>query len=106
MRVERFVHGGNVYEPCGEGRSWLDFSANINPLGLAEHVRTAILSQVEAVVHYPDPQARKLRAALSAHYEVSRARQSHHSDRYQVPAGGSRVALRASDIHRLRPRGR
>ncbi|WP_416196144.1 threonine-phosphate decarboxylase CobD [Selenomonas sp.] len=71
MRVERFVHGGNVYEPCGEGRSWLDFSANINPLGLAEHVRTAILSQVEAVVHYPDPQARKLRAALSAHYEVS-----------------------------------
>ena len=39
MRVERFVHGGNVYEPCGEGRSWLDFSANINPLGLAEHVR-------------------------------------------------------------------
>lgn len=68
--MERFVHGGNIYEPCAAGRAWLDFSANINPLGLAEPVRQAILSHVEGVVHYPDPQARELRAALASFYET------------------------------------
>ena len=67
---KRFEHGGNIYqERPGEGR-WLDFSANINPLGLSAKVREAIVSHVGAVVHYPDPQARELKRALAAHYGV------------------------------------
>lgn len=66
---ERFEHGGNVYIP-NEGRKWLDFSANINPLGLSESVRTAIAAEIDRVVHYPDPQGRLLKEALSSYYAV------------------------------------
>ena len=66
----RFEHGGNIYqEGPGEGK-WLDFSANINPLGLSSKVREAIVSHIGAVVHYPDPQGRELKNALAARYGV------------------------------------
>lgn len=67
--MEKFVHGGNIYEqPPEEG--WLDFSANINPLGLAPAVREVIVKNIDGVVHYPDPYARELKAALSHHYQI------------------------------------
>ena len=67
---ERFVHGGNIYhEPSVTGK-WLDFSANINPFGLATEVRQAIADNIDGLVHYPDPEARELKAALAAHYQV------------------------------------
>lgn len=65
----RFVHGGNVYEPTADGEPWLDFSANINPLGLSPRVKEAILAHIDAAIHYPDPRARELRASLAAHYD-------------------------------------
>lgn len=43
----RFVHGGNVYEPTADGEPWLDFSANINPLGLSPRVKEAIIAHIE-----------------------------------------------------------
>lgn len=43
----------------------LDFSANINPLGMPESVREAILTGLSASVHYPDPFCRLLRARLA-----------------------------------------
>lgn len=70
MTAKRFVHGGNVYEPPAGGGAWLDFSANINPLGLPHTALAAIESHIADVVHYPDPEARELRAALAAHYET------------------------------------
>lgn len=69
--MEKFVHGGNVYDQPPQG-GWLDFSANINPLGLAPAVREAIARNIDGVVHYPDPAARELKMALAGHYEVSR----------------------------------
>ena len=65
----RFVHGGNVYEPTADGEPWLDFSANINPLGLSPRVKEAIIAHIEDAIHYPDPKMRELRAALSAYYD-------------------------------------
>ena len=67
---KRFVHGGNVYEPSAHGGAWLDFSANINPLGLSPRVKAAIAEKIDDVVHYPDPEARELKAAIAAHYET------------------------------------
>lgn len=64
----RFVHGGNVYEPTADGEPWLDFSANINPLGLSPRVKEALAAHLDGVIHYPDPAMRELRAALSAYY--------------------------------------
>ena len=71
--IEKFVHGGNVYAPSPSG-TWLDFSANINPLGLAPAVRAAIAENIDGVVNYPDPEARELKAALAEHYQVPRER--------------------------------
>ena len=68
--MKRFQHGGNIYEEESPPGGWLDFSANINPLGLSGNVRKSILGHVEALVHYPDPEARKLKEAIAAHYEL------------------------------------
>lgn len=70
METARFVHGGNIYESAADGGVWLDFSANINPLGISERVREALLQHIDAVIHYPDPEMRELRAALAAHYRL------------------------------------
>ena len=43
---ERFEHGGNIYIPI-DGGKWLDFSANINPLGLSDSVRAAIAAEID-----------------------------------------------------------
>ena len=71
-QVEKFEHGGNIYAKAPEvnGGKWLDFSANINPLGLAPEVKQVIAENIDGIIHYPDPQARALKAALSKHYQV------------------------------------
>lgn len=62
-------HGGNLtslsetYNVPKE--AFLDFSANINPLGMPEWIRRKINRILEAAVHYPDPQCRELRSALA-----------------------------------------
>ena len=68
--MEKFEHGGNIYEEAPAGGKWLDFSANINPLGLASEVKQVIAENIEGIIHYPDPKARKLKAALSGHYRI------------------------------------
>ncbi|HCB92468.1 MAG TPA: threonine-phosphate decarboxylase [Selenomonas sp.] len=68
--MERFLHGGNIYKepsPLGE---WLDFSANINPLGLPDSARRAIIEQLDKIEHYPEPDAPKLKNALGKHYDL------------------------------------
>ena len=66
----RFSHGGNVYEEESPTGKWLDFSANINPLGLPNSARQAIISSMADIACYPDPKARKLKAAVAEHYDV------------------------------------
>ena len=70
MDEARFVHGGNIYEAAADGEPWLDFSANINPLGLSPRAREVMLQHLDEVIHYPDPEMRDLRAALAAHYRL------------------------------------
>jgi adenosylcobyric acid synthase len=67
-----FQHGGNLRHlenisgiPAGE---ILDFSANINPLGLPEWVRPLVSSLLSSLVHYPDPECRRLVAAAEKRY--------------------------------------
>lgn len=68
--MKPFTHGGNIYEEKAPGGGWLDYSANINPLGLAPAVRKAIEASIGEIVHYPDPEARELKAALAFHYHL------------------------------------
>ncbi len=68
--MEKFEHGGNIYREDVPAGDWLDFSANINPAGLAPSVRAALLAAVDDVINYPDPEARELKAALAERYNV------------------------------------
>lgn len=72
---ENNAHGGNIYQLARQqGNDWhqiLDFSANINPLGLPASVRAAALVALDAVIHYPDPRATALKLAISENYHVA-----------------------------------
>lgn len=62
------THGGDIYTAKEQYQGELfDFSANINPLGLQQCVKDAVCANLDACEHYPDPQNRALRAALSAY---------------------------------------
>lgn len=52
------------------GKEPLDYSMNVNPLGMSMHVRYAISKAAAKADRYPDPLCRELRAKLSAHESV------------------------------------
>ena len=64
--MRRFEHGGNVYAHP----NCVDFSANLNPLGIPEGARKALASAIEAYGHYPDPNCTELAAAIAAFEHV------------------------------------
>ena len=70
-----FAHGGNVFAVARAlgipPEDILDFSASINPLGLAPAVKEAVIAALERLVHYPDSGAPGLQEALAGHHEVS-----------------------------------
>jgi len=55
------IHGGNYYHD----NDLLDFSANINPLGMPEHVREAVIRSACLWEQYPDPDCTALVRKLS-----------------------------------------
>jgi threonine-phosphate decarboxylase len=66
------AHGRDIYRCRAEGFGpLLDFSANINPLGLPKGVVRALRHSAEQFDRYPDPQCRELRAALAARHHVA-----------------------------------
>lgn len=60
------THGGNIDLKQG----LLDFSANINPLGMPQEVCNAIIQSVSGCVHYPDPYCTELTGALSEYEHI------------------------------------
>ncbi|HHV62057.1 MAG TPA: threonine-phosphate decarboxylase [Firmicutes bacterium] len=86
----RRVHGGNIREAMeryglspglGPGLGAvnihdpgiLDFSANINPLGLSRRVEAAIIENLPGITRYPDPECVELRRAIAEHLDISPA---------------------------------
>ncbi len=67
-------HGGNLTNSARVSglapEQILDFSANINPLGPPEWLRSVVSSALGSVVHYPDPECSGLVEAVAARYEV------------------------------------
>lgn len=62
-----YQHGGDIYRNSVD----MDFSANINPLGLPAGVKEALYRGVEDCTCYPDSQCAGLREALSCHHRIS-----------------------------------
>ena len=50
-----------------------DFSVNVNPLGMPEAARTALLSDWKIYEEYPDDGYKELREALAARFDVKKA---------------------------------
>ena len=71
--MDFYTHGGNIYDCLLDTKTpILDFSANINPLGLPEQIKQAVINSLTVCAHYPDPYCRELIAALSDHYHINR----------------------------------
>lgn len=62
-------HGG-IFSVPGVPRDVLDFSSNINPLGLTSKVRTVVRESQDILQIYPDPESKLLRETLGAHVGV------------------------------------
>ncbi|MBQ6248681.1 MAG: pyridoxal phosphate-dependent class II aminotransferase [Oscillospiraceae bacterium] len=65
--MQPYDHGGNVY---GGPRPRVDFSVNVNPLGMPPQVVEALSPDPAADARYPDPACRALRQALSIRFSI------------------------------------
>ncbi len=66
MSIEK--HGGNVHKfnfPI------IDFSANLNPLGMPKGVREAVTKSFDLFEHYPDPNMTLLKSKIAEYHRVS-----------------------------------
>ena len=59
-------HGGDIYR----NKVVLDYSSNINLLGLPENVIEAAMKGIKLSCHYPDTQCQRLREAISLKEEI------------------------------------
>ena len=66
--METHIHGGDIYSRSFE----LDYSVNINPLGIRRAVKEAAEKGVALSEHYPDVQCRTLKRAIERKEGVSR----------------------------------
>lgn len=89
-------HGGNIFGLSREMREHLlDFSANINPLGLSPKGKEALEAHwEEAVLRYPDADQRALKEALSRHY---------HMDENMISLGNGATELMYALMDTLAP---
>ena len=58
---KRCPHGGDIYN----NDVILDFSVNINPFGMPDEVRDALIKAVDGCKNYPDPYCSVLRKRIS-----------------------------------------
>ncbi|OAT21159.1 L-threonine 3-O-phosphate decarboxylase [Buttiauxella noackiae ATCC 51607] len=67
-------HGGNIIEAATvmgvDAGSLIDFSANINPLGMPDSLKRAITENLVLAERYPDVEYRALHQALAEHHQV------------------------------------
>lgn len=66
----RMIHGGNTRKFPG----FIDFSANINPLGMPENVRRAAIESASEWIHYPDPDCSELCSEIADKFCTSSKR--------------------------------
>ncbi len=74
-RQSLYEHGGNVHAAASAKNSQLkdilDFSANINPLGPPEWLRSCISRELDTVLHYPEPYSSDLKKIIAEKYSVA-----------------------------------
>ncbi|AKL94471.1 threonine-phosphate decarboxylase [Clostridium aceticum] len=93
------AHGGNIFEiqrKCNIHKDdLLDYSANINPLGLPDSLKTMILHSIEDLQHYPDIHYEELKMAIAEYYCV---------DKKDIFVGNGAAQIIFDTIHALNPK--
>ena len=73
--MQEFAHGGDVFNLARAmdraPDDFLDFSANINPLGPPQGLKKHLQAEMARIVHYPDPWARELVQAAAEAYGLA-----------------------------------
>lgn len=59
--MRQFEHGGDIYTHAGV----VDFSANLNPLGMPQDARDALRKHIDCFEAYPDQHCSELKQAIS-----------------------------------------
>lgn len=85
------VHGGDIYRNCIS----LDYSVNINPLGMPASVEEALREAVPLCSRYPDIRQEKLKAAIAEMDKVS-------AD--EILCGNGASELFPAILHALKPK--
>lgn len=85
------MHGGDVYR----NKISLDFSINVNPLGISEEIKSCFNNIEKACVAYPDPENEALRVALA---------EKHRVKPNQVVCGNGASEILMGLVHAIRPR--
>lgn len=67
-------HGGDIYSAAKlygyDIQDILDYSANINPLGVPKGLKEKIISSIDSLVNYPDTECTVLKAAISKYLSI------------------------------------
>lgn len=95
--MDQRLHGGILNYEERQGGEYLDYSVNINPLGLPEFVKTAIMESIPLLERYPDPECRKLCRRLA---EVH----GHGLEENQIICGNGAADLIYQLVNCVRPR--
>lgn len=85
------LHGGDIYRNPGV----MDFSANLNPLGMPEAIRQAMQDSLSAAAYYPDPFCEQLRYAIAKWEQV---------DDRQVICGAGAADLIYRLVYAIKPK--
>lgn len=86
------MHGGDIYRNDIE----LDFSVNINPLGIMPEVKSALTKSIEMADRYPDIKCSKLKKRLAGHYYMT--------DSTSIAVGSGASELLMAIMHAIRPK--
>ena len=75
-KKDNFEHGGNLKEIQDKFSlsrdEIIDFSANINFLGIPDSVKKAVEKEIENLIHYPQPQAEDFKNELSKNLNIKK----------------------------------
>lgn len=92
-------HGGNIIEAAAvmgvDANTLIDFSANINPLGMPDSLKRAITENLALAERYPDVEYRALHQALANHHKIPQE---------WVLAGNGETELIFNLVQQLSPR--
>lgn len=65
------IHGGNIYKLQREGKKdILDYSSNINPLGVPESLKKAVSENFSVLTRYPDINYTELRESIGKYNNI------------------------------------